>query len=441
MKALRPYQKQAIEKIDPSQRTLLVAPTGSGKTVMGAEYVRQYLEAHKGARVLWLAHRYQLVKQAVAELRRRKVDAYLFHGENKQPLDSPCLVTTVQTLTRYPELLSADLLVVDEAHRIVTKGYEMAVAAAKSSLGLTATPWRLDGRGLHSCFDTLVQAATVTELLDMGYLHKPLEYTVAEETVRGIRKGIKVDRDTKEAGVRMVALAGDLLAEHRRLADGRPTLVFAVNRSHGREIERLFRQADYSTAYVDQATTEARRQEVLAGLESRAIDLVVNVNVYAEGLDCESIGCIVQARPTTSLTMHLQQIGRATRNASPIVIDHAGNVSELGSVCDEFTWSLDDRKHEIKAGRPGERVLVRRCPKCGFFNPKHVESCIGPVPNTLPGVVCGQELGYRIEVISGGCQLEQIEVLRSRIASYARGQNWTETYYGQVSQAILGPNV
>lgn len=403
---LYPYQVKALRRLMKGRRTVLVSPTGSGKTLMGAVWVKRRAKC-----TLWVAHRLQLLRQAHETLTAAGVKAYVWHGDERDPpKNCKCLLVTVQTLARHPHLLddgwATDGLVIDEAHRATTPSYKAALDAVhpKSGrvLGLTATPWRLDGQGLGSVFDSIVVASSMRQLIDERHMVEPKVYAPSLATYLSVHKAIKVDRDNAEAGKRMIVLAGRTVSETLKHAKRRAALVFAVNKKHGKALERAFRKADRRTAYVDDATPERKRQSVLSDVRSGKVDLVVNVSVFAEGLDCKELGVVTLARPTNSLTMMLQQCGRAMRSDRPIIVDVAGNVHGLGTPIDEPPWSLEDRSEGVEKSSTCTVSKVRFCAD-GHANPRHAETCMA----------CGAELNP-CEIIEAEVPLELIK-LRDRI--------------------------
>lgn len=419
---LRPYQTAALRKVK-HPRTVLVSPTGSGKTVMGAAWVAR----NKAPRVLWIAHRLQLLRQAADTLADFGVKAYVVHGTDRSPPDDTrVLLVTVQTLARNPYLAPCDALVIDEAHRGVTKSYQLALDACSGSvLGLTATPWRLDGQGLGSVFDSIVVATSAAEMVANGHSACPVVYAASFAAHEALHKDIQVDRDKAEAGIRMVALAGDTVKQTELHAGSRPALIFAVNKKHGKALVKRFKETGRSVAYVDEATPEKVRRAVIEGIRSGEFERVVNVTVFAEGLDVAELGVVVLARPTNSLTMLIQQCGRAMRNGAPVIVDVAGNVHTLGHPLEEPEWSLEDRSQGVERQSGVQRSKVRFCSE-GHANVRHVEEC----------VTCGLELAP-CEIIESDAELERVD-LRDRILGVAKLRGWDAALTKRVAEAIAG---
>jgi superfamily II DNA or RNA helicase len=388
----RAYQARAVDGLLQLfllvRRVLMVSPTGSGKTVAAAAYVR----ASKHKRVLWIAHRVELLRQARAELIAAGVpakDIGILSGVEKSNTKARYLLASVDMFRGRPvAALNPSLIVVDEAHRVAAQSYQDIIDAAPKAkvIGLTATPWRLDGKSLKDSFDDLIVMAGMGELIGLGHIAAPITYALPLAKARAIVSGLKSSRGDYaqgELGRRLStkALVGDIVSNHQRLAKGWPTLLFAASRKHGQVLRARFRASGVSTGYVDGDSLPSERKKALAELRSGAIEVLVNVDVLSEGFDCPPVKCIVLARPTKSLTRYLQQCGRASRpykGRRPIMLDHAGNCWRFDLPNIERDWSLDsDAKRETTGDAP-----IKQCPEC--------EAIISASCRTCPE--CGAEL-------------------------------------------------
>ena len=380
---LRPYQLEAIETLrervrQGHRRLLLQAPTGSGKTQIAAEVIR--CANDKQSSTLFLAHRRELVFQAEAKLREFGVPAgVIMAGEYL--LARFCQVASTQTLwRRYKRdghLPPCDLLVLDECHRALSRTNLELIEAYPNArvLGLTATPIRTDGRGLGKVFDTMVRCPSMTRLQADGYL-VPLRYfTPTKPDLEGltVRAGDYVDSELADRMDKPV-LVGDVVEHWGRLAEGRKSVVFAINVAHSRHLREQFVEAGVKAAHVDGTTDRDERDAIWEDLRRGGIQVVCNCDVATEGLDVPELSCVVLARPTKSIVKYLQCVGRVMRphpesgKTEALVIDHAGIVHDHG-FAEEFTdWSL-----EPGDGRPANPTQERRkqsgaipivCEKC-----------------------------------------------------------------------------
>jgi superfamily II DNA or RNA helicase len=386
---LRDYEARAVHVVPglltAKRRVVLVGPTGSGKTVVAAHVMLEM----RGKRVLWLAHRWELIDQARNQLIAAGIpesSIRVFTGVEKSGEDDAWITVASVDMFHRHEVPPFDLAVVDEAHRTVAASYQKILASNPKAmvLGLTATPWRLDGKGLGDVYAHLHVMAGPTELIVDGHIAQPRTYGIpkakARELVRGITSA-RGDFCTAPLAAAMMKrkLMGDVVEETERLAPGAPTLVFAVNREHGKALAIRFHRSGRSTAYLDGVTPNGERRRTLAGLGSGALDVIVNVDVLSEGFDCPPVKCIALARPTKSLTRFLQQVGRASRpfnGKKPVILDHAGNCWRFGLPESEREWSLNNEAHG--AGEPP----MRHCGACGAMNQLRATEC----------VECGAEL-------------------------------------------------
>lgn len=366
---LRPYQSAAVSEVlaNVAFSPILVAPTGSGKTVMGRSIV-----AGVGGRVLWIAHRKELIEQAASHLSTVGSVGIIRSGVTPAPL-ARIQVASRDTLAvrQYPE---ANVVIVDEAHHAASGGRYQRILSRYSyatRIGLTATPFRLDGRGLgcelddgRPMFGKIVVAAYTEDLVRDGYLHAPKVYAGRAPDLRGL----KVKRGDFEVG----ELAGrygdeeqaDIVKTWTMRAGGKRTLAFAVNIEHSRRIVNAFTEVGIPAVHLDGSTPEAEREQSLSDLQAGRISIVSNVGLFLEGLDIPAIECVIMARPTASLCVHLQTIGRVMRicdgKSTPIVLDHAGNHHVHGLVTRRLRYSLEGGK---VAGE-SDPLGLKRCPQC-----------------------------------------------------------------------------
>lgn len=389
---LRDYQARAVAdlpaRLNEHRRVVAVAPTGSGKTVIGAAYIKR----SGASRVLWIAHRIELLRQAFDQLRAAGLapeDVGILSGPDKRNLGARVLVAGIDSL-RSRETPHADLIVVDEAHRIEAASYQAVLDARPDArvLGLTATPWRLDGKGLGETFADLFVMAGPTELIADGFIARPITYGVPREKARAMVAGVSSrggDFAPGEAGAAMMrgTLMGDVVSECARLAPGQRTLVFAASREHGQALATRFKRAKRPTAYLDGETAQGVRDAIVGRLVSGETEIVVNVDVLTEGFDCPPVTCIAMARPTKSLTRFLQYVGRASRpfeERRPLILDHAGNTWRHNLPEAEREWTLDGRPKGSSGEAPVKLCTMcdpptiipagaKTCPNCGHEQP------------------------------------------------------------------------
>ncbi len=432
---LHPDQALAVDtlvKLLATRRTVCaVAPTGSGKTVVGAALISR----RRGTRVLWLAHRYELLTQAMAQLVAAGVpvgEVGLLSGVKKKNADARVLVASVGMFNFRDAPSDVQLIVIDECHRVEAASYQAILAELPDArvLGLTATPQRLDGKPLKDSFNELLVMGGQTELIAAKRIASPVTYGVPYDKARKLIAGVKSqlgDYQVGQLGRAMKGkLMGDVVAETCRLAPGLRTLVFAVNREHGRALAERYKVAGRATEYLDGETPAEERRDIITRLESGETEVIVNIDVLTEGFDCPAVKCIVLARPTKSLTRFLQYCGRASRlyeGKRPIIIDNAGNCWRFGLPNAERTWTLE--------GRPkgeSEQLAVKLCKECEAMIPIAAQTC----PE------CGAEQPvHERELEEQRAELERLKaadddrermrgVLRKLAAVKGLGEDWVE---------------
>jgi superfamily II DNA or RNA helicase len=251
---LRPYQVEVIAKFDAEvaagrRRVLLVVPTASGKTVIAGAIIAKAASA--GWRILFLAHRRELIQQASRKLHAVSVDHGIIQAGFSRRLGVHVQVASVQTLharairSTGMDLPPADIVIVDEAHHVRARTYQRLLLAYPKAivLGLTATPCRSDGRGLGNAFDVLVEGPPVAELVAAGYLVPTKVYAPTRPDLMGV-KVERGDYDVKQLAERMdkARLIGDVIGHWFKLGERRPTVVFATGVGHSVHLRDEFRR-------------------------------------------------------------------------------------------------------------------------------------------------------------------------------------------------------
>lgn len=389
---LRPHQVRALDDLrsafaNGKRAPVLVMATGGGKTHTAAEIIRSAVA--RGRRVWFLAHLREILDATSAKLSGNGIDhGFIMAGK---PGNDAAMVQVVMVQTAVRRLgrgLRPDLIVIDEAHLAVAATYAQVIEDCGNPLllGLTATPVRLDGRGLREMFDVIVPSCSTAELIAEGLLVPVRYYAPSQPDLSGVRTiaGDFASGDLARA-MNKPSITGDAVAHYRKLAHGKPAVVFCTSIAHADDTARAFRAAGYVAVAISGDSKPAERDAALHGLQSAAIDVVVNCALWVAGVDCPAIACIILLAPTKSLTKYLQSVGRGLRTHpgkdSLVVLDHAGNVMTHGLPTDPREWSLDGAKKrakqqdDIEAVRQCEQCFACYapqpvCPQCGHVHPE-----------------------------------------------------------------------
>lgn len=382
MLALRPYQLTLIDQSRAAlrrgcRRLLIQSPTGSGKTCLVAHLLAT--AAAKGKRAWFCVHRKELLDQAVQTF----VDAADIHtgivaaGYPSDP-SAPVQVCSVGSLKRrLAALQPPDLLVWDECHHVPSASWAAISAALPRAhqLGLTATPQRLDGKGLGAYFDQLLLGPTVADLIAQGYL-SPYRLFAPGALDANFHK-VAGDFDKAEVATAMGAstVVGDAVATYQRHANGGRALVFVWNLDASRKLAAAFTAAGIATAHVDGETPKDERLQALQAFRAGTLGVLCNVDLFGEGLDVPAVDAVFLLRPTDSLGLYLQQCGRGLRMSpgkqTVRIFDHVGNWTRHGLPDDTRAWSL-----ESKPKRPKEAAGGRRCGECFAVSPPGSVACV-----------------------------------------------------------------
>jgi DNA repair protein RadD len=345
---LRPYQLDLVERVEDSTASsvLVVLPTGGGKTQVAEELTRRTVS--RGGRVVFLADRQELVRQAHDRIGGAVLMGSL--GRRAEDPSAAVTVASVATLARRASVPSADLVFADEAHLYAAASFRQILEAYRSSgarvVGLTATPARLDGQGLGELFDEVVQGPSTQDLISQGWLVPARTFAPTGpwwDSV-SLRGGDFAAEDLARAAS---AVVRDVAARWRQLGGAdRPTIVFAATKRHATELAEEFSGMDVGPAEtVTDDTPASVRRSVRDRIQGGDLRVVVTVGVLGTGFDAPAVSCIVMARPTLSWSLYLQQGGRGLRpfpgKEDLLLVDAAGNSLRHGLLTKPFSVSLD----------------------------------------------------------------------------------------------------
>jgi DNA repair protein RadD len=380
MITLRDYQLGLVDGVRKSYQSgkrspLVVAPTGSGKTVLFA-YIAQGTAA-KGNGVVILVHRQELVDQTCRTLRDFGVDHGVIAAGRTPDRSLAVQVASVQTYVRQLDSFRPALIIADEAHHATAGSWKKVIGYHSQArvLGVTATPQRLDGRGLNDVFDDLIRGPEVADLIEGGHLAPPVYFAppiVADLSHIGTRGG---DFAQEELAAEMdkPMITGDAVEHYLRICPGAPAVAFCCSIKHAQHVADQFNSAGRKAATIDGTMARENRREVVRALSDGRLDVLTSCNIINEGFDLPRVAVAILMRPTKSLGLHLQQIGRVLRPAPgktrAIILDHVGNLSRHGFAEDVRDWTLEGRKKKKCKASDEEEIQQRQCPKCYRSHP------------------------------------------------------------------------
>jgi superfamily II DNA or RNA helicase len=338
--------------------------------------------------VLILATRTRLVRQIHERLNEFGVGHGVVAAELREYLDlfQPVQVASADTIYRrclaggHMPLPPARVVIFDECHLAGanTRAQILEQYSSAVTIGFTATPARKSGRSLCEVFDELILGPTTQVLIDAGMLVKPRIFSVpvlSESELRDLPKDTSADYAVGETARVMSRpkLVGDVVLNWQRIAAGLPTIIFVCNKAQGAETCDRFTAAGIAAELITDSDDEETREAAIGRLERGETTIIINCFLMSYGVDIPSVKVIVLARPTRSLAMFLQMVGRGMRPAagkdSVIIIDHGRVIESLGLPTDDFNWSLDeDRNVNQEAREAAERRQVvekpMTCPEC-----------------------------------------------------------------------------
>ena len=356
-------------------------PTGGGKTEIAGALLKDFLV--DGRKAVWLTHRQELAEQSADRLK----DHWLIPAmplteawpRGKPAPYMPNGVAVLKSLTVgrrnrgelkiWEDYGPDDLLVVDEVHHAPARGWERAIEQWPGRVwGLTATPWRLSQReGFDHLFHTLVTGPQTSEMQDDGYLaHSRVYVPSAENRIIGkeMRQGEYTPKGIERANDRviMTTMAVDFW---QNKAAGRQTVAYAVSKGHADNLVQAFTAQGISAAKILSDTSQNDRERAISDFKDGKLTVLMNVAVATEGFDLPDASCVMITRPTKSLALYLQMVGRGLRpkddGGDCLILDLAGNADEHGMPEAEREWSLAARGNPV-AGEPP----VSHCPECYF---------------------------------------------------------------------------
>ena len=351
--ALREYQKDLIEKIYKSwdsgnRRIMLQLATGGGKTILFTNIIKTLLKLD--LKSLVVAHKKELITQAHGKIKQIALSepGYIKAGFPANS-SAPIQIASIQTLTRRNKP-PADLLVIDEAHHSCAKSYEdlFDIYGKAKILGVTATPLRIDGQGFHLLYDDLIVGPSTDWLIEMGYLSKFKLF--AAQIKLEVKQSKNSQREYSQAALRLAIRENGIVNSYAietwfKYACGKQTVVFAVSVEHSLELRDMYRARGIKAEHLDGNTPDDERDRIIQDFRAKKITVLTNCEIVSEGFDVPGIECVQCIRPTKSLGLWLQMLGRALRPCEgkeyAVILDHTFNYLNLGLPDQNRSWSLE----------------------------------------------------------------------------------------------------
>lgn len=368
---LHPYQQKLVDetrsRLKQGYKAVLIqSPAGSGKSVVISEVAR--LTVRKGGIVLFMVHRKELVNQIRDSFVENEVDL------------TKCVIQTVGKIAnRLRVLPKPTLIICDETHHSLAKTYRKIYDFYSDvpRLGYSATPWRLNGKGLHDVYQTMILGPSIDWLIENHYL-APYKYfsvkLVNDEKLKKSSTGDYTAKSMDDAVGRTIF--GDVVKTYQEKTPGQQAIVYAHSVEFSKEVAEAFRQAGISAEHADAKTPTADREKIMADFKSGELKVLCNVDLISEGFNVPDCSVVIMLRPTESLVLYIQQSMRSMRyrpNKVATVIDHVANYTRFGLPDDEHTWTLDDRKKRKK--KISDALPIRTCEFCFAVIPASSTVC------------------------------------------------------------------
>lgn len=348
---------------------LIQSATGSGKTLLTAYMLKT--AASKGFNSFFCVHRRELIKQSMRTFTAVGLKYGVCAAKFEEERNYPVQIASIQTLARrYKRFKKPRLIIWDECHHLAAKSWATVYSAFPDAfhIGLSATPERTDGKGLGNWFSKIILGPSMSSLIDEGYLSKYKIYAPANVNLSNVHTQMG-DYNKAELGAVMdkPTITGEAVQHYLKYAPGKRALVRGVSVEHSKHIALKFQEAGIPARHVDGETETEERDNAMRLFTEGKILVLSFVDLFSEGVDVPGIEAVIDLRPTQSLTLWLQFLGRALRPAPgkemAIICDAVGNTARHGLPDEPREWSLLDR-NKAKKNSDESDVSIKICPKC-----------------------------------------------------------------------------
>ena len=418
---LRDYQEDLISQTrsaynnsPETPKIVVTAPTRSGKTIIFASMAKKIQDNNK--KVWILTHRQEIFDQTFEKL----VDFGISPGQirsDKNLSKNNVQVAMIQTLynvlkkqerikkdykfNKFEIVEKPDLIIIDECHHSKSKTWQDTLTYYDDVplIGFTATPERLDGKGLCDIFDALVIGNDTQWMIDNYWLSKPIHLCPPSPLDKVNLKKIMGDYDKKSQAeiMKKHIVCANVVKSYREFFNGAPVIVFCVTIDHCEQMEKAYREDGWNPVVLSSKMKKKERRDAVSGLREGKYNQLISCEVVSEGFDVPAVYGVQLLRKTASLALYLQMSARgltpiysekypniedinvrkkAIKEGKPesIILDHAGNYWLHGSITKKRDWSIDHKTRKIKKNT----IEKLTCPKCFYsweFNVKKCPHC------------------------------------------------------------------
>jgi superfamily II DNA or RNA helicase len=346
--------------------------TGAGKTHIFSEMAKS---AQKRGRKIWImVPRKELLNQASDNLRDNEViHGMIAPGFVESKAYTVHVVSKDTLIRRYDKIKThPEFIIIDEAHIALDRYLEIAGKFPDSKiLGVTATPERLDGRGLSELYETLVEGPSIAELISCDYLTDVRYFCPPIQGITKLhRRGTDYNADELAALLERRKVYGSAIEHYRRHADKKPCLIYCRSVQAAAETAQKFSESGYLFENIDGTMSNKRRRTLIDALKTGKIHGLTSCELITYGLDVPRVECVIMLRPTLSRALFCQMIGRGLRPYQDkyecVVLDHVGNLQEHGHPLEAYNWKFDGKE---KRGATGEKApaALKLCPEIDFM--------------------------------------------------------------------------
>lgn len=388
----REYQNVLLQNIFDTFKTkdsiLLQLPTGGGKSIITTKFILE----HKNKKILILAHRRRLLLQMKEHIENQGLKTGLIVAEIEEGLQNNIVIASIKTVARDKRIDSIlnqqfDYVIIDEAHHSMTGSYQKLLINLRQVnpnfklLGVTATPYRMDLLPLSENFTELIVGPSIQELINKKFLcnYRVFYQSVGEIDSEVVKIGNEYQLSSLSTYMRKKDFIDKAILGYKELGEERQTIVFCVDKKHARDVEKAYHEAGYTkTGYIDSDILEDKREEILQAYERGELTHLICIETLTEGVDLPETGCIQLLRPTQSIILYLQMVGRGLRPKSDgsdlIILDCSNNTRVHGTPASPREWSLDPK---VNPNNPRKKRKVVSKREDGTFTENEEEMELG----------------------------------------------------------------